>query len=148
MASSGTASSIATRSVNWLPLGGKTGTRNDLRDSWFAGFGDDLLGVIWLGRDYNQPSLLTGSSGALQIWIDVMQSLKPRPLSFTTPIGIEWVKILKSQRVSVNCVSAVAYPFVKDYLPEISRGVSALACEKHAYCKEIYPINNTVGTSL
>jgi len=120
VASSGTARSIAARLPGLLPLAGKTGTTNELRDSWFAGFGDDVLGVIWLGRDDNKSSRLTGSSGALQIWIDIMQDLKPRPLSFITPEGIEWVKILHDQRVPDDCSGAVAYPFVQAYLPAIS----------------------------
>jgi penicillin-binding protein 1B len=120
VASSGTARSIAARLPGLLPLAGKTGTTNELRDSWFAGFGDDVLGVIWLGRDDNQSSHLTGSSGALQLWIDIMQGLKPRPLSFITPEGIEWVNTLHDQRVQGDCLGAVAYPFVQAYLPEIS----------------------------
>jgi penicillin-binding protein 1B len=117
---SGTARSIAVRLPGLLPLAGKTGTTNELRDSWFAGFGDDMLGVIWLGRDDNQPSRLTGSSGALQIWIDIMQGLKPRSLTYITPEGVEWVKTLHDQRVPDDCSDVVAYPFVQAYLPEIS----------------------------
>jgi penicillin-binding protein 1B len=120
VASSGTARSIAARMPGSLPLAGKTGTTNELRDSWFAGFGDDVLGVIWLGRDDNQSSRLTGASGALQLWIDIMQGLKPRPLSFITPEGIEWANILHDQRVQDDCLDAVAYPFVQAYLPDIS----------------------------
>ncbi len=120
VASSGTARSIAARLPAFLPLAGKTGTTNDLRDSWFAGFGDDVLGVIWVGRDDNQSSQLTGSSGALQIWIDIMQDLKPRPLSFITPEGVEWAKTLQGKRVPNNCPGAVTYPFVQEYLPEYS----------------------------
>jgi penicillin-binding protein 1B len=44
---------------------GKTGTSNELRDSWFAGFTGDHLAVVWLGRDDNKPSALTGSTGSL-----------------------------------------------------------------------------------
>ena len=120
MASSGTARSIAARLPAFLPLAGKTGTTNDLRDSWFAGFGDDVLGVIWVGRDDNQSSRLTGSSGALQVWIDIMQDLKPRPLSLITPEGVEWAKILQGKRVSDDCPGAVDYPFIQAYLPEYS----------------------------
>jgi penicillin-binding protein 1B len=120
VASSGTARSIAARLPGFLPLAGKTGTTNELRDSWFAGFGDDVLGVIWLGRDDNQSSRLTGSSGALQLWIDIMQGLKPGPLSFITPEGIKWANILHDQRVQGDCLDAVAYPFVQAYLPDIS----------------------------
>ena len=91
-----------------------------LRDSWFVGFGDDVLGVIWVGRDDNQSSRLTGSSGALQVWIDIMRGLKPRPLSLITPEGVEWAKTLQGRRVPDDCPGAVAYPFVRAYLPETS----------------------------
>lgn len=118
VASSGTARSIAARLPGLLPLAGKTGTTNDLRDSWFAGFGDDVLGVMWLGRDDNQSSHLTGSSGALQVWIDIMQGVKPRALSFISPEGIEWAKIYHGKRVAEDCLGTVDYPFIEGYLPE------------------------------
>ena len=120
VANSGTARSIAARLPEMLPLAGKTGTTNDLRDSWFAGFGDNVLGVIWLGRDDNQSSHLTGSSGALQVWIDIMQDLKPRSLSFISPEGIKWAKTLHGKRVADDCLGTVDYPFVSGYLPDIS----------------------------
>src|SRR5690606_29756125 len=76
---SGTAKSVATRLASHLPLVGKTGTTNDLRDSWFAGYGDDLVGVVWLGYDDNRPSGLTGATGALQVWTELMTRLDIRP---------------------------------------------------------------------
>ncbi|MBM4197074.1 MAG: penicillin-binding protein 1B [Gammaproteobacteria bacterium] len=53
---------------------GKTGTSNDLRDSWFAGFTQDLLAVVWVGYDDNSPTGLTGASGAMSVWSDFMAS--------------------------------------------------------------------------
>ena len=52
---------------------GKTGTTNDLRDAWFAGFTPDLLCVVWVGFDDNQPTGLSGSKAALPIWVDFMK---------------------------------------------------------------------------
>ena len=53
-------------------VAGKTGTTNDTRDSWFSGFTDQQLTVVWLGRDDNQPTYLSGSAGALRVWADIM----------------------------------------------------------------------------
>lgn len=117
---SGTAKSVAVQLPDLLPLAGKTGTTNELRDSWFAGFGDNVLGVIWIGRDDNKSSRLTGSSGALQVWIDIMQSLRPQPLTFITPEGVEWAKVLGDKRVADDCDDAVSYPFEQAYIPEYS----------------------------
>src|SRR5690606_14954233 len=58
-----------------LPLAGKTGTTNDQRDSWFAGFSGEHLAVVWLGRDDNAATPISGSGGALQVWADFMQDL-------------------------------------------------------------------------
>ncbi|HKY20419.1 MAG TPA: transglycosylase domain-containing protein [Vicinamibacterales bacterium] len=51
---------------------GKTGTTDDQRDAWFAGFSGDLLAVVWVGRDDNAPLGLTGAEAALPIWTDFM----------------------------------------------------------------------------
>jgi penicillin-binding protein 1B len=53
---------------------GKTGTTNDLRDAWFAGFTPDLLCVVWVGFDDNTPINLSGAKAALPIWVDFMKA--------------------------------------------------------------------------
>ncbi|MDH3644552.1 MAG: transglycosylase domain-containing protein, partial [Gammaproteobacteria bacterium] len=51
-----------------LGAAGKTGTSDDYRDSWFAGYDDTLLTVVWVGYDDNTPTGLTGAAGALKVW--------------------------------------------------------------------------------
>lgn len=57
-----------------LHAAGKTGTTNDARDAWFAGFTPDLLAVVWVGFDDNRALGLSGSQAALPIWTDFMIS--------------------------------------------------------------------------
>ena len=56
-------------------LAGKTGTTDDYRDSWFAGFSGNYLAVVWVGRDDNKPTGLSGASGAAKIWARLMQQM-------------------------------------------------------------------------
>jgi membrane carboxypeptidase/penicillin-binding protein len=55
-----------------LNAAGKTGTTNDLRDAWFVGFTPELLTVVWVGFDDNQPLGLSGAQAALPIWTQFM----------------------------------------------------------------------------
>lgn len=53
---------------------GKTGTSQDNRDAWFAGFTNDLVAVVWLGNDDNSPmNGIYGSGLPAQIWQKIMQ---------------------------------------------------------------------------
>ena len=56
-------------------LAGKTGTTDEYRDSWFAGFSGNYLTVVWIGRDDNASTGLTGASGAAKVWSKVMQQI-------------------------------------------------------------------------
>ena len=55
-----------------LDAAGKSGTTNDLRDAWFVGFTPELLTVVWVGLDDNQPLGLSGTQAALPIWTTFM----------------------------------------------------------------------------
>ena len=61
-------------------VAGKTGTSNDFRDSWFAGFDAATLAVVWVGHDNNTPTGLTGSSGSMRVWDGFMSSSRIAPL--------------------------------------------------------------------
>ena len=73
-----------------LKVAGKTGTTNDLRDSWFAGFSGSHVAVTWVGRDDNKSTGLTGSSGALRVWAEAMRKLDSQPLSPVEPDNVQW----------------------------------------------------------
>ncbi len=122
----GTAQSL----VNWLPadldVAGKTGTTDDLRDSWFAGYTGDHVAVVWVGRDDNQPTGLTGSSGAMTVWGEMMKNLQPEPLQPVMPEGIEMVNVdpVTGLRYNDDCKTGVLMPFIKGSAPA---GISACA---------------------
>jgi len=100
-------------------LAGKTGTTDDLRDSWFAGFSDESLAVVWIGRDDNTNTGLTGSSGALSVWTNVMQQLDISSFSRQPPPGIEnhWVDAQSGGLSEKYCQGAVELPFISGSAP-------------------------------
>ncbi|MGJ8664050.1 MAG: transglycosylase domain-containing protein, partial [Marinicella sp.] len=57
------------------PLFGKTGTTNQGKDSWYVGFNHDYLATVWVGRDDNQATPYSGSSGALILWSNLFKNL-------------------------------------------------------------------------
>lgn len=86
----GTAASLLRSSLKNHFIAGKTGTSDNLRDSWFAGFTGDHLAVVWLGRDDNTPCHLSGASGALKAWTAIMAGVVSSPLQLVEPEGISW----------------------------------------------------------
>jgi penicillin-binding protein 1B len=108
---------------NWLPpetaVAGKTGTTDELRDSWFAGFTGDRVAVVWLGYDDNRPSRFTGSSGAMPIWGELMAALDPEPLTLPQPESIErvWVDPQNGLRADKSCAGALELPFAAGTAP-------------------------------
>jgi penicillin-binding protein 1B len=76
-----------------IQLAGKTGSTNNLRDSWFAGFDQNTVTVTWVGRDDNKPTKLTGSMGALELYIRYLRQLNPESLATPRPPSIKWAFI-------------------------------------------------------
>ncbi|WP_419662853.1 MrcB: penicillin-binding protein 1B [Desulfosarcina variabilis str. Montpellier] len=115
----GTARGLAARLPSDLQIAGKTGTTNDLRDSWFAGFTGDRLAVVWVGRDDNQTIGLTGTSGAMSVWGEMMAGLDPEPLILPQPDGIErvWIDPVSGLLSDSDCPNAIELPFVEGSAP-------------------------------
>jgi penicillin-binding protein 1B len=102
-----------------LDAAGKTGTTNDFRDSWFVGFTGDRLAVVWVGRDDNEPTGLTGASGAMLVWGQMMAGLDPEPLILPEPDNIErvWIDPASGLRSDAGCRDAVELPFIAGSAP-------------------------------
>jgi len=56
-------------------IGGKTGTTNDFRDAWFAGYAPDRVTAVWVGDDENTSmEKVTGGSIPALIFRDTMRA--------------------------------------------------------------------------
>jgi penicillin-binding protein 1B len=117
----GTAKSMRSTLPTSLHIAGKTGTTDGLRDSWFAGFSGDYVAVVWVGNDKNEPTGLTGATGALPIWSKIMAQLGPKPVPQTQPPGVVYLATHRDvgAKVGRSCKEAVELPFVEGSEPEM-----------------------------
>jgi penicillin-binding protein 1B len=104
-----------------LDAAGKTGTTNDQIDAWFVGFTPDLLAVVWVGIDDNQPLGLTGARAALPIWVEYMtRALAGRErVGFAVPDGITFAEIDKvtGKLPTPACPMTVRSAFIEGTVP-------------------------------
>lgn len=122
----GTGRSVYRELPKHFQVAGKTGTTNDGRDSWFAGFSGDLLTVTWIGRDDNGGTGLTGSSGALKIWAHFMARASERSLGYRMPDGIQthWIDDSSGDLTGEGCPDARMLPFISGSEPRRSTNCS------------------------
>lgn len=108
---SGTAASLTQGGRLRLDSAGKTGTSDEQRDSWYAGYTGEHLGVIWLGKDDNQPTKLTGSTGALRVWTRLFQQLPSADLRLEFTPAVRWLPFDTGDR----CQRIRFYPVLPPY---------------------------------
>lgn len=101
----GTAVALKNKISPSLNIAGKTGTTDDYRDSWFAGFSGNYLNVVWVGNDDNQKTGLSGSKGAMRVWMDIMKELPLKPLVINKPNDVFDfnIDLTSGELMSDNC---------------------------------------------
>ncbi|MBC7659371.1 MAG: penicillin-binding protein 1B [Chitinophagaceae bacterium] len=114
----------ARSAYNYMPMdihaAGKTGTTNDGRDSWFAGFTGDRLTVAWVGNDQHLPTKLTGATGGVAVWARIMAKVAHKSLTLKTPesISYQWVDGQTGALSSADCLGVRYLPFTKRTAPQ------------------------------
>ncbi len=104
------------------PLAGKTGTTNDRRDSWFAGYSPDRATLVWVGYDDNSATMLSGARAALPIWTRF--TFKVRPVGGygvpAQPPGIVTAVIdpTTGELATGRCLDVITEFFLADDVPE------------------------------
>ena len=115
------AAALRTLPINYYAAG-KTGTSSEGRDSWFAGFNESHLVLVWVGYDDNSASRFTGASLALPIWTKIIAELDGLSTSPPPPGGIEIKRVASTPG---SCTDAREIPFIKGSKPP-----SELDCSK------------------
>jgi 1A family penicillin-binding protein len=114
--SHGTATSISHMS---LYAAGKTGTSDDSRDNWFAGYTKDIVATVWVGGDHHSPlgDAASGTTLAIPIWKVFIEDLITAGLP-----AVEWATPDSMVKVTID----------PDYGNVADNGIEAL-----------FPENNT-----
>ena len=114
----GTATGLNRHFPAELGLAGKTGTTNNGRDAWFAGFTGNRVGVIWVGRDDDRPANLTGSSAALPLWAATFERLDNQSRDRRPPRGVRLATVDPERRFVVpeRCPGQ-QMPFIAGHVP-------------------------------
>ncbi len=117
---SGTAAGLSRSFDPRLGLAGKTGTTDNFRDSWFSGYSANLLAVVWVGRDDNRPTNLSGSSGAMRVWENIMTKINLQPATQEHNEDIVFAEIDLETGLVANskCQKTLFLPYIQGSQPE------------------------------
>ena len=127
----GTARGYSKKQIQLWNAGGKTGTSDDQRDSWFVGFAGELLVLVWLGFDDNRQTPLTGRTGAFQVWKNFINDIKPvKTIKSSLPrINYVWTDIEDGLRSGKKCKNSILIPFIEgtepNKIPDVRRECSS-----------------------
>jgi len=113
---SGTGRQLLGDGLGRLQSAGKTGTSNDGRDSWYAGYTGDHLAVVWVGNDQNEQTGLYGATGAMRVWSGIFARLPSAPLKVPGK-GLDWQWMVGDNATDPSCPGARQLPFVAGFAP-------------------------------
>ena len=103
------------------PIAGKTGTSNDRRDSWFAGYSPELASLVWVGFDDNRATRLSGTRAGVPIWKRFAQMVRPRGgfSEFSAPDGVVSAQIdpRTGGLAHAACSQRQREYFLRDFVP-------------------------------
>ncbi|MEM8932077.1 MAG: PBP1A family penicillin-binding protein [Acidobacteriota bacterium] len=103
------------------PVAGKTGTTNDRRDSWFAGYSPDRATLVWVGYDDNARTRLSGARAALPIWTRFAAKVRPPggTSEFPVPEGVvqAWIDPRTGGLAHDQCGERQLEVFLESFVP-------------------------------
>ena len=138
---------IRARQLGRRDLSGKTGTSNDRRDAWFAGFQSDMVAVVWVGHDDDRPlgPREEGSRTALPIWIEfARRALERVPENqMAMPDGIVTVRISKRTGCPANSSTDFA-----EVMFEVFREENVPECEFTDELPDIFNIDDDMDNDI
>ncbi len=117
-----TGTGAASRSMGLdRPAAGKTGTTDDFRDAWFAGYLPGRVVVVWVGRDNNEPVGMVAARAALPIWVDYVAHTSWWPAEeLTVPDGIVFADVdpENGDLATAACPKTEHLPFIEGTEPK------------------------------
>lgn len=124
-----------------ITVAGKTGTNNDFRGCYFAGFTPYYVGAVWLGHDDFTPQFKSGTTGsayASPLWTQIMteahKNLEPKNFYDAPPEGVHQYTVCGvSGKTPVPglCDADPAHPEVTEWFPDYAKPDPEDVCDMH-----------------